>query len=72
VVETERRRANQQIPFAKARVFLYACRHSHAQRHADAGVALDVLKEMDHRRLGTTARLGTRSDTGGCRADHVL
>lgn len=55
IVETEGRRASQQIAFDKARVFLYAYRHSYAQRHADAGVAPDVLKElMDHRQLSTT------------------
>ncbi|WP_208896678.1 hypothetical protein [Streptomyces incarnatus] len=55
VVETDGRRTNQQIPFDKARVFLYAYRHSYAQRHAGAGVAPDVLKElMDHRQLSTT------------------
>ncbi|MEV5801814.1 tyrosine-type recombinase/integrase [Streptomyces collinus] len=55
VVETEGLRANQQVVFDKARVFLYAYRHSYAQRHADAGVAPDVLKElMDHRQLSTT------------------
>ena len=34
---------------------LYAYRHSYAQRHADAGVPIDVLRElMDHRKLDTT------------------
>ena len=33
----------------------YALRHSYAQRHADAGVPVDVLKElMDHVSVGTT------------------
>ena len=41
--------------FDKARVVLYAYRHSYAQRHADAGVPIDVLRElMDHRKLDTT------------------
>lgn len=41
--------------FDKQRVFLYAYRHSYAQRHADAGVPVDVLRElMDHRNLDTT------------------
>jgi len=41
--------------FDKARIVLYAYRHSYAQRHADAGVPIDVLRElMDHRKLDTT------------------
>lgn len=41
--------------FDKSRVVLYAYRHSYAQRHADAGVPIDVLRElMDHRKLDTT------------------
>lgn len=41
--------------FDKARVVLYAYRHSYAQRHADAGVPIDVLAElMDHRKMDTT------------------
>lgn len=34
----------------------YAYRHTYAQRHADAGVPIDVLAElMDHRKLDTTS-----------------
>jgi len=41
--------------FDKARVIPYAYRHTYAQRHADAGVAPDVLRElMDHTVLDTT------------------
>jgi len=41
--------------FDKGRVVLYAYRHSYAQRHADAGVPIEVLRElMDHRKLDTT------------------
>ncbi len=41
--------------FDKRRVILYAYRHSYAQRHADSGVPIDVLRElMDHRKLDTT------------------
>jgi len=41
--------------FDKRRVVLYAYRHSYAQRHADAGVPIDVLRDlMDHRKLDTT------------------
>jgi integrase len=43
------------VEFDKTRVVLYAYRHSYAQRHADAGVGIDVLRElMDHRKLDTT------------------
>ncbi|MEV8064149.1 site-specific integrase [Streptomyces antimycoticus] len=43
------------VPFDKDKIFLYAYRHSYAQRHADAGVPVDVLKElMSHRQLSTT------------------
>jgi integrase len=41
--------------FDKSAVFLYAYRHSYAQRHADAGTPVDVLKElMGHRSIATT------------------
>ena len=41
--------------FDNGRVVLYAYRHSYAQRHADAGVPIEVLRElMDHRKLDTT------------------
>lgn len=47
--------ATKLLPFDPARIYLYAYRHSYAQRHADAGVAVDVLRElMDHRLLHTT------------------
>jgi integrase len=43
------------IEFDKRRVVLYAYRHSYAQRHADAGVPIDVLRQlMDHSKLDTT------------------
>ncbi len=41
--------------FDPGRIVLYAYRHSYAQRHADAGVPIEVLRElMDHRKLDTT------------------
>jgi integrase len=41
--------------FPGGRVYLYALRHSYAQRHADAGVPLDTLQKlMDHRTAATT------------------
>ncbi|MFB7236754.1 tyrosine-type recombinase/integrase [Streptomyces sp. NPDC056269] len=41
--------------FDRERVFPYAYRHTYAQRHADAGVPVDALRElMDHIQLDTT------------------
>jgi integrase len=41
--------------FDTARITPYAWRHTYAQRHADAGVPVDVLRElMDHRVMDTT------------------
>lgn len=43
------------LPFDRRLIFPYALRHSYAQRHADAGVPVDVLRElMDHRSVQTT------------------
>ncbi len=42
-------------PFEPSLITPYALRHSYAQRHADAGVPVDVLKElMDHAAVATT------------------
>ena len=41
--------------FDPAKVVPYAYRHTYAQRHADAGVPIDVLAELlDHRNLNVT------------------
>jgi integrase len=41
--------------FNTARIVPYAYRHTYAQRHADAGVPIDVLAELlDHRNLNVT------------------
>ncbi|GAB3264576.1 tyrosine-type recombinase/integrase [Arthrobacter pigmenti] len=41
--------------FDRSSIIPYGFRHSYAQRHADAGTAPDVLRElMDHRSLDTT------------------
>ncbi|MGW2137651.1 tyrosine-type recombinase/integrase [Streptomyces sp. NPDC001773] len=54
-VEENGQLVTRMLPFDKSRIFPYAYRHSYAQRHADAGVAPDVLKElMDHSDLKTT------------------
>jgi integrase len=43
--------------FDRSAIVLYAYRHTYAQRHADAGVPADVLRElMNHRMLTTTQR----------------
>ena len=43
------------VPFDRKLVYPYAFRHSYAQRHADNGVAIDVLRELlDHRSMSTT------------------
>ena len=45
------------LPFDRALIFPKAFRFSYAQRHADAGVPVEVLKElMDHRAISTTQR----------------
>ena len=44
-------------PFDRLKIYPYAFRHTYAQRHADAGTPIDVLKElMDHREASTTMR----------------
>jgi integrase len=43
------------LEFDRSKIVLYAYRHTYAQRHADAGVPIDVLRDlMDHRKLDTT------------------
>ena len=43
------------VVFDKTKIVLYAYRHTYAQRHADAGIGIDVLRElMDHRKLDAT------------------
>ncbi|MFB7648058.1 tyrosine-type recombinase/integrase [Streptomyces sp. NPDC056084] len=57
VVEVDGKRVTKMLPFNKDKIFPYAYRHTYAQRHADAGVPIDVLNElMDHRQLDTTQR----------------
>ena len=54
-VEENGVRVTKMLPFDIARIFPYAYRHTYAQRHADAGVDVTVLKElMDHRLTSTT------------------
>ena len=44
------------VEYDKAKIVLYAYRHSYAQRHADAGVPVEVLRELlSHRKLETTS-----------------
>ncbi|MGH9244847.1 MAG: tyrosine-type recombinase/integrase [Acidimicrobiales bacterium] len=43
------------LPFDRSLIVPYALRHSYAQRHADGGVPVDVLKELlDHVAIQTT------------------
>jgi integrase len=43
------------LPFDRSQVTPYVLRHCYAQRHADAGVPVDVLKELlDHAAIATT------------------
>lgn len=43
------------LPFHRSLITPYVLRHTYAQRHADAGVPVDVLKELlDHAAIGTT------------------
>jgi integrase len=44
------------VEYDNAKIVLYAYRHSYAQRHADAGVPVEVLRELlSHRQLETTS-----------------
>ncbi|MEN8650625.1 hypothetical protein ABCR94_30025 [Streptomyces sp. 21So2-11] len=63
VVEEDGKRVKKMLPFDKSKIYLYAYRHTYAQRHADKNVAPDVLRVlMDHRRLDTTQRYYRVSD----------
>lgn len=43
------------LPFDRSLITPYVLRHSYAQRHADAGVPVDVLKDLlEHRSIQTT------------------
>jgi hypothetical protein len=46
--------------FDKARIIPYAYRHSYAQRHADVGVAPDVLRELFYRHRDLLAQVHAR------------
>ena len=49
-------RSGDGVEYDKRKIVLYAYRHSYAQRHADAGVPVEVLRElMSHRKLETTS-----------------
>ncbi|PZS36465.1 MAG: hypothetical protein DLM61_00195 [Pseudonocardiales bacterium] len=50
-------RTRDGVEFDTTRTVPYAYRHTYAQRHADAGVPIDVLAELlDHRNLNVTRR----------------
>ncbi|MFF3491271.1 tyrosine-type recombinase/integrase [Streptomyces sp. NPDC002795] len=45
----------QSLPFDRSQITAHAFRHTYAQRHADAGVPVDVLRDlMDHTSVDTT------------------
>lgn len=45
------------LPFDRTLIYPYAFRHAYAQRHADAGTPVDVLRElMDHHSIAMTQR----------------
>ncbi|MFB6843993.1 tyrosine-type recombinase/integrase [Streptomyces sp. NPDC056373] len=45
----------QLLPFDRSQITAHAFRHTYAQRHADAGVPVDVLRDlMDHTSVDTT------------------
>ena len=49
------RHGGTEVEFDKSNVFPYVYRHTYAQRHADAGVPVDVLRELlDHDSMDTT------------------
>ncbi|MGA5285468.1 tyrosine-type recombinase/integrase [Streptomyces griseoincarnatus] len=55
----------QRLLFDRSLIYPYAFRHSYAQRHADAGTPVDVLRElMDHKSIAMTQRYYTVSLTG--------
>jgi integrase len=50
------------LSFDRSLIYPYAFRHSYAQRHADAGTPVDVLRElMDHKSIAMTQRYYTVS-----------
>nr|WP_237525671.1 site-specific integrase [Streptomyces sp. SID4985] len=52
----------QRLIFDRSLIYPYAFRHSYAQRHADAGTPVDVLRElMDHKSIAMTQRYYTVS-----------
>ena len=53
------------VPFDRSKIHPYAFRHSYAQRHADNGTPVDVLRQlMDHRSIQTTGGYYTITPTG--------
>ena len=48
-------RTRDGVEFDPTKIFPYAYRHTYAQRHADAGIGIDVLAELlDHRNFNAT------------------
>ncbi|MGW7283020.1 tyrosine-type recombinase/integrase [Streptomyces sp. NPDC054844] len=50
-------RNGDRVPFDRSLIYPYAFRHSFCQRYADAGVRIEVLRDlMDHKSMQTTQR----------------
>jgi integrase len=45
-VDADGQAVRQMLPFDKAKIYPYAYRHTYTQRHADAGVEVDVLRQL--------------------------
>lgn len=56
-VEVDGLTVTQDVPFTRSSIQPYCWRHTYAQRHADAGVEVDVLRDLlDHTQMSTTQR----------------
>ena len=56
-MEVDGHTVTRQVPFPRETITPYCWRHTYAQRHADAGVEVDVLCELlDHTNVAATQR----------------
>ena len=62
-------RTRDGVEIDKTKIVPYAYRHCYAQRHADAGVPIDVLAELlDHRSYSMTRRYYRSAKTAAATA----